>query len=89
MFSNSAMASLDLAKSKNCMTCHSIDNKLVGPSFREVAKKYIGQKGVEDALKNKILKGGSGNWGAVAMPPNNQISEADARSLVKWILNLK
>lgn len=87
--SSAALASLELAKSKNCMACHAIDNKLVGPSYKEVAKKYAGQKDAEAKLVNKVIKGGSGTWGAVPMPPNPQVSQAEAKTLVKWILNMK
>jgi cytochrome c len=87
--SNVAMADLDLAKKKNCMSCHSIDAKLVGPAYKDVAKKYAGQKDAEDKLVKKVMNGGSGVWGAMAMPPNAQVSEAEAHQLVKWVLGLK
>jgi cytochrome c len=84
-----ASANADLAKAKNCMACHSIDKKIVGPAYKDVALKYKGQKGAEDMLTHKILKGGSGAWGAVPMPANSQVTEAEARTLVKWIMTLK
>jgi cytochrome c len=87
--STSAMANADLAKGKNCMACHAVANKLVGPAFKDVAAKYAGQKDAEDKLVGKVLKGGSGTWGAVPMPANPQVSEAEARTLVKWILAQK
>lgn len=87
--SNVAMASADLAKSKNCMACHAVANKVLGPSYKDVAAKYAGQKDAEDKLTQKILKGGSGVWGAVPMPANPQVSDAEARTLVKWILSQK
>nr|WP_315467199.1 c-type cytochrome [uncultured Undibacterium sp.] len=87
--SGSAMANSDLAKSKNCMACHSVDAKLVGPAFKDVAKKYAGDKTAEAKLVTKVLKGGSGVWGAIPMPANAQVSEADAKTLVKWILSVK
>src|SRR5947209_6381012 len=86
---NMAMANADLAKAKNCIACHSVQNKVVGPAFKDVAAKYAGQKGAEDKLVQKVLKGGSGSWGPVPMPPNTQVSEAEAHTLVKWILSLK
>jgi len=89
LVSCSAMANLDLAKQKNCMSCHSVDAKLVGPAYKDVAKRYAGQKDAEDKLVQKVMKGGSGVWGPMAMPPNTQVSEAEARTLVKWILSLK
>jgi len=89
MASGSAMASLELAKSKNCMACHAVDNKVVGPAYKDVAKKYATDKTAEAKLVQKVLKGGSGVWGAVPMPANAQVSEAEAKTLVKWILSLK
>jgi len=87
--SNLALANADLAKAKNCMACHSVQNKVVGPAFKDVAAKYAGQKGVEDKLAQKVMKGGGGVWGPVPMPPNTQVSDAEAHTLVKWVLSLK
>lgn len=87
--SHAAFANADLAKAKNCMSCHSVQNKVVGPAFKDVAAKYAGQKGAEDKLVQKVMKGGGGVWGPVPMPPNTQVSEGEARTLVKWILSLK
>jgi cytochrome c len=87
--SNAAMANADLAKEKNCMACHAVGNKVVGPAYKDVAAKYAGQKDAEAKLTQKIIKGGSGVWGPVPMPANTQVSEAEARTLVKWILSLK
>ena len=87
--SSSAMASADLAKAKNCMACHAVASKLVGPAFKDVGAKYAGQKDAENKLVGKVLKGGAGSWGAVPMPANPQVSEAEARTLVKWILAQK
>ena len=87
--SGAAMADLELAKSKNCMTCHAIDVKLFGPAYKDVANKYADQKDAENKLIQKVLKGGSGNWGPRAMPPNTQVTEPEARTLVKWILMQK
>lgn len=89
LLSNVAFANSDLAKSKNCMACHAVNNKVVGPGYKEVAVKYAGQADAEDKLTQKVLKGGSGAWGAIPMPANNQVSEAEARTLVKWILATK
>ena len=87
--SGGAMAQADLAKAKNCMACHTVATKLVGPAYKDVAEKYAGQKGAEDKLVQKVLKGGSGTWGPIPMPANPQVSEAEARSLVKWVLATK
>ena len=89
MVSGPAMANLDLAKAKNCMTCHAIDTKLVGPAYKDVAKKYAGDKTAEAKLVQKVIKGGSGTWGVVPMPANAQVSEAEAKTLVKWVLSTK
>jgi cytochrome c len=78
-----------LARSKNCMACHSITSKVVGPGFKEVAKRYAGQPDAEEKLVQKVLKGGSGAWGVVPMPANTQVTEAEARTLVQWVLSLK
>ena len=87
--STSAFAQADLAKAKNCMACHTVASKLVGPAYKDVAEKYAGQKGAEDKLVQKVLKGGSGTWGPIPMPANPQVNEAEARQLVKWILTTK
>jgi len=89
MVSGSAMANADLAKAKNCMGCHAVDNKVVGPSYKDVAKKYANDKTAEAKLAQKVIKGGTGVWGAIPMPANAQVSEAEAKTLVKWILSLK
>ena len=87
--SGAAMASADLAKAKNCMACHAVDKKLVGPSYKDVAAKYAGQKDAVDKLATKIIKGGSGVWGPVPMPANAQVAEADAKKLAAWVLTQK
>jgi len=81
-----AMANLELAKKNNCMACHQVDKKLVGPSYQDVAKKYAADKGAEAKLVDKVKKGGSGVWGPVPMAPNPQVSDADLKTLVKWVL---
>ena len=85
----SAMADQALATSKNCMACHAMDKKLVGPAYKDVAAKYAGQKDAVDKLAVKIMKGGSGVWGPVPMPANTQVNEADAKKLAAWVLSLK
>lgn len=89
LVSNGALANADLAKSKNCMACHAAANKVVGPSYKDVAAKYAGQSDAEAKLVTKVMKGGSGVWGAVPMPANPQLSAAEAQTLVKWILATK
>jgi cytochrome c len=84
-----ALANQELAQKKACMACHGIDKKIVGPAYLDVAKKYKGQKDAEAKLTQKVLKGGGGVWGTMAMPANTQVNEAEAKQLVKWILSLK
>ncbi len=84
-----ASASQDLATKKNCMACHATDKKLVGPSYKDVAAKYAGQKDAVDKLAQKVMKGGSGTWGPVPMPANPQVSDAEAKELVRWIMTVK
>ncbi|MDO8459018.1 MAG: c-type cytochrome [Burkholderiaceae bacterium] len=84
-----AMADLALATSKNCMACHAVDKKLVGPSYKDVATKYAGQKDAADKLAAKIMKGGSGVWGAIPMPANAQVNAAEAKTLATWVLAQK
>lgn len=84
--STPALADLALATAKNCMACHAIEKKLVGPSYKDIAAKYAGQADAVDKLANKVVKGGSGAWGPVPMPANAQINDADAKKLVAWIM---
>ena len=89
LMSSAAMANADLARAKNCIACHAAANKVVGPAYKDIAAKYAGQPDAENKLVQKVLKGGSGAWGAVPMPANGQVSEAEARTLVKWVLSQK
>jgi cytochrome c len=82
-----AAADEALLKKHNCVACHSIDKKLVGPAYKDVAKKYKGQKDAAAKLAEKVKKGGQGVWGPVAMPPNPQVPDADIRKLVQFILS--
>ena len=84
-----AMADQALATAKNCMACHAVDKKLVGPAYKEVAAKYAGQKDAVDKLAVKIVKGGQGVWGPVPMPANAQVNDAEAKKLAAWVLSLK
>ncbi len=83
-----AQASEELAKSKNCLTCHAVDKKIVGPSYKDIAAKRSAEKGAEAALAVKIKAGSKGEWGQVPMPPNN-VTEAEAATLSKWVLSFK
>ncbi len=89
VISTSALADLQLATAKNCMACHAVDKKLVGPSYKDVAAKYAGQKDAADKLATKVIKGGSGVWGPVPMPANAQVNADEAKKLVAWILTQK
>lgn len=84
-----ALANEELAKKSACTACHSIDKKLVGPAYKEVSKKYAGDKAAEALLVDKVKKGGVGVWGQIPMPPNAAVKDEDAKALVKWILSLK
>ena len=68
---------------------HAVDKKVVGPAYKDVAAKYAGQKDAVDKLAVKVVKGGSGVWGAVPMPANPQVTDAEAKQLVAWIMTLK
>ena len=81
-------ADLALATSKNCMACHALDHKVVGPAYKDVAAKYAGDKNAVAKLTKKILNGGSGVWGAIPMPANAQVNEAEAKQLAAWVLTI-
>jgi cytochrome c len=82
-----ALASADLAKSKNCMACHAVDRKLVGPAFKDIAGRYTAKDTAQ--LVTSIQKGGSGKWGPIPMPANTQVTNDEAKLLVEWILKQK
>jgi len=84
-----AAASQELAQRKSCLACHAIAQKLVGPSYKEVAAKYAGQQDAAAVLAAKIQKGGSGVWGQVPMPANPQVSADEAKQLAAWVLSIK
>lgn len=79
----------ELLKKNACVACHAVDKKMVGPAYKDVAAKYRGQKDIELKLVDKVKKGGVGVWGQIPMPPNANVSDADAKTLVHWILLLK
>jgi cytochrome c len=81
-----ASADPKLAQKYNCMACHAVDKKLVGPSYKDVAAKYKGDAGAAAKMEAKVKAGGSGAWGAIPMPPNN-VPDADIKALVKWVLS--
>lgn len=81
-----AQASETLAEDNNCLGCHSVEEKVVGPAFKDVAAKYKGQKGAAAMLADKVRKGGSGVWGPVKMPANPKISDKDLKAIIAWVL---
>jgi cytochrome c len=84
-----ALADLALATSKNCMSCHAVERKVLGPSFKDIAARYKDNKAAPEQLAAKIMKGGAGVWGPIPMPANTQVSEADAKKLAAWVLSTK
>ncbi|MDM4765656.1 c-type cytochrome [Pelomonas sp. SE-A7] len=88
LLSAPAFANQELAQKKNCMACHQVDKKVVGPSYKDVAAKYAKDKDAAKKLAEKIIKGGSGAWGAVPMPAN-AVTQAEADQLAKWVLSIK
>ena len=86
---SNALAQEALAKKYNCLACHSVNKKIIGPAYKDVAAKYRGDKGAEARLVAKVKNGGSGVWGQIPMPPNSAVPDADVKALVKWVLSLK
>lgn len=80
---------MDLAKKNNCLACHALDKKLVGPAWKEIGKKYAGDPAAAEQLALKVKKGTKGTWGAIPMPPNATVKDADIKSMVEFILTLK
>lgn len=81
-----AAAAQALAQKNACLACHSVDKKMVGPAYKDVAKKYKGDKTAEAKLIEKVKKGGTGVWGQIPMPPNATVKDEDIKTLVKWVL---
>ncbi len=79
----------ELYKTKNCFACHRIDRHYHAPTFKSIAAKYADEKGADVKLVKKILEGGSGVWGPAPMPPQPQVTEAEALRLARWILQIK
>lgn len=89
MAAGTAGADQALAQKSGCLACHSVDKKVVGPAFKEVAAKYKGDAGAAAKLAEKVKKGGSGGWGQVPMPPNAAVKDEDIKTLVAWVLSQK
>ncbi|WP_188578360.1 c-type cytochrome [Azorhizobium oxalatiphilum] len=87
LISTPADANPDLAKAKNCVACHSLERKMIGPAFKAIAARYAKDESAVSVLKEKVIKGGGGSWGQMAMPPQPGVSPEEAESLVKWILS--
>ncbi len=83
------VTALTLAKKNNCLICHSVEKKIVGPAWRDIGKKYGSDTTAAELLLAKIKKGGKGTWGAVAMPPNAATKDEDIKEMVSYILSLK
>ena len=79
----------EMIRAKKCMSCHTLDQKLIGPAFKAVAAKYANDAGAEARLAKKIREGGSGAWGVVPMPANPEVSAAEAQRLAHWVLMQK
>ena len=89
LFSPIARADMALAQAKNCMACHAVDKKVLGPSYKDVAAKYAKDKKAAAMLAEKIVKGGKGAWGEIPMPANPQVSADEAKKLAAWVLATK
>ena len=79
----------EMVRAKKCMSCHALDQKLVGPAYREVAARYANDGQAQARLSKKIREGGAGAWGQLAMAPNSAVTDAEARTLAAWVLSLK
>ena len=84
-----AQSGEDLIKKDGCTACHAVDKKIVGPAYKDVANKYRNDPKASAYLQEKVKKGGAGVWGPVPMPPNTQVSDADIKTIVAWVLALK
>jgi cytochrome c len=82
----SAPAGFEIAKQNACLGCHTVDRKLVGPAFRDVAAKYKGDAKAQVRLEKKVRDGGAGVWGVIPMPSHPRMSDADIRAVVAWVL---
>jgi cytochrome c len=87
--SGAVHASPELAKARNCVACHAVDKKLIGPAYKDIAAKYASDKDAVTRLAKKVRAGGVGVWGQIPMPANPQVSDDDAITLVTWILSAK
>ena len=89
LLSGAASANQALAQKNACLSCHGVDKKIVGPAYKEVAKKYAGDKTAKAKLVAKVKAGGKGVWGEIPMPPNPGVKTEDAEKIIEWVLGLK
>ena len=82
-----AEAAKALAKRNDCFKCHAVDKTKKGPSYQKIAAKFKGKADAESYIAGKIKSGGSGVWGAIPMPAQDQLKEADAKAIAKWIVD--
>ena len=88
-FASAAQANEKLLQASGCTACHSMDKKLIGPAYKDVAAKYRGKKGAEAELVKKVKAGSKGVWGDIPMTPNAHVKDEDIKTMVQWILSLK
>lgn len=86
LVSQTVLASPELARSKNCVACHHMERKMIGPSYKAIAERYASDEAAAKTLTEKVIKGGAGNWGPTPMPAQPTVTPAEAEALVKWIL---
>ena len=84
-----AQANEKLAQSSGCMTCHGVDKKIIGPTYKDIAAKYRSDKSAQASLEKKVKAGGKGVWGDIPMPPNAHLKDEDIKTLVAWVLAQK
>ncbi|MGL4636038.1 MAG: c-type cytochrome [Beijerinckiaceae bacterium] len=84
-----ALASPELARAKNCVACHHVERKMIGPAYKAMAEKYAGDDTAQKTLSEKVIKGGGGVWSPMPMPAQPAVTPEEAEALVKWILSLK
>ena len=87
--SSPALANPELARSKNCVACHHVEQKIIGPSFKAIAERYAKDDTALAKLSAKVIAGGGGSWGDTPMPAQASVTPAEAETLVKWILSLQ
>jgi cytochrome c len=89
LVSQPALASPELARSKNCVACHHMERRMIGPAYKAIAERYAKDEAAATGLNEKVIKGGVGNWGQTPMPSQPNLTPVEAEALVKWILSLQ